>query len=388
MAGVLKGTSKVASRLSAQSCASAAGQTVGKAAMPSHTTSDCPVLNGVAVDGEDHFTNDLGSSNGVNHIYGAKGATAVDGINGVNGFNGFREHDGTDGSRSAAEVNGINGVHGIPHGISNGASHDTSKRREKPSLLSATDPEVEHDLVCVGFGPASLAVAVAIHDALEDGTLKQAPRVLFLEKQAQFSWHAGMLLPGAKMQISFLKDLASLRDPRSRFTFLNYLHENDRLIDFINLSTFLPARTEYEDYLRWCAGHFEEVVKYQTEVLSITPVQDVDGPVRTFTVTSRNIKIGAVTSRLSRNVLVAIGGQPSIPKSLPAGNPRVIHSSQYAQLVPKILNDHAAPYRVAVVGAGQSGAEIFNNIQTLYPNSSTYLIMRSEFLKPSDDSPL
>jgi L-ornithine N5-oxygenase len=40
-----------------------------------------------------------------------------------------------------------------------------------------------------------------------------------------------------------------------------------------------------------------------------------------------------------------------------------------------------------VVGAGQSAAEIFNNVQTLYPNARTWLVVRSEFLKPSDDSP-
>jgi L-ornithine N5-oxygenase len=288
--------------------------------------------------------------------------------------------------------NGVNGVNGMSNvnGTANGTHNGTPSTRHKrtPHLLKPSDPETVHDLVCIGFGPASLAIAVALHDALEAGALKEPPRVLFLERQAQFHWHAGMLLPGAKMQISFLKDLASLRDPRSRFTFLNYLHEENRLIDFINLSTFLPARTEYEDYLRWSASHFGDVVKYQTEVVSVAPVKDSDGPLKTFAVTSRNTKTGHLTTHLARNVLVAVGGQPSIPKCLPAGSPRVIHSSQYAHTIPKLLTENRAPYRVAVVGAGQSAAEIFNNIQTLYPNSRTSLIMRSEFLKPSDDSPL
>ncbi|KAK5626507.1 hypothetical protein RRF57_002222 [Xylaria bambusicola] len=100
-----------------------------------------------------------------------------------------------------------------------------------------------------------------------------------------------------------------------------------------------------------------------------------------------NIKTGAIVTHKAKNVLFAIGGQPSIPKCLPSSHPRVIHSSQYAHLVPQMLNQRDAPYRVAVVGAGQSAAEIFSNIQNLYPNSKTTLIMRSEFLKPSDDSP-
>ncbi|KAK4447271.1 L-ornithine N(5)-monooxygenase [Podospora aff. communis PSN243] len=298
-------------------------------------------------------------------------------------------------------LNGVaNGVHDdVPELVNGNAAPSAAPIAETPAVVHTEDitvtkspfvrpsaPDIVYDLVCIGFGPASLAIAIALHDEMEAGRLKTPPKVLFLEKQAQFAWHAGMLLPGAKMQISFIKDLASLRNPRSNFTFLNYLHKNDRLVEFTNLDTFLPARVEYEDYLRWCARHFDDVVKYQNEVVSVSPVKE-DGPLKTFTVGSRNIVSGEITSYTARNVVLALGGQPSIPKSLPAKSPQVIHSSQYAQYVPQLLSDSSAPYRVAVVGAGQSAAEIFNNVQNLYPNSKTYLIMRSEFLKPSDDSP-
>ncbi|KAI1387108.1 L-ornithine 5-monooxygenase [Hypoxylon trugodes] len=274
---------------------------------------------------------------------------------------------------------------------------DQQPKHDSPSHsshLEKASPGDIHDLICVGFGPASLAIAVALHDSIEKGNLSRnsdggSPKVLFLERQPRFAWHAGMLLPGAKMQISFIKDMASLRDPTSQFTFLNYLHKNNRLVEFINLNTFLPARVEYEDYLRWCASFFDDVVQYGTEVVSVSPAKGLDsqGQVSTFTVTSKDVKTGTLTTHRAKNVLLAIGGQPSIPKSLPSSHPRVIHSSQYAHLVPKILENQNSPYRVAVVGAGQSAAEIFNNVQTLYPNSRTSLIMRSEFLKPSDDSP-
>ncbi|KAK0629386.1 L-lysine 6-monooxygenase (NADPH-requiring)-domain-containing protein [Bombardia bombarda] len=261
-----------------------------------------------------------------------------------------------------------------------------NSRVTKSKHLRTTSADEVHDLVCIGFGPASLAIAIALHDSMEDGKLAESPKVLFLEKQNQFAWHAGMLLPGAKMQISFIKDLASLRNPRSHFTFLNYLHMNNRLVDFTNLDTFLPARIEYEDYLRWCSEHFDDVVKYQNEVVSVSPVQE-DGPLKIFTVTSRSAKTGVTSTYRTRNVLVAVGGQAAIPQPLPQNSPRVIHSSQYAYMVPQLLKDRSAPVRVAVIGAGQSAAEIFNNVQSLYQNSRTSLIMRSNFLKPSDDSP-
>ncbi|EXA47697.1 L-ornithine N5-oxygenase [Fusarium oxysporum f. sp. conglutinans race 2 54008] len=301
-------------------------------------------------------------------------------------------HNGTNGT------NGItNGHNGHVNGNSNGngaapaARHGPRVHKERSPYLESAPADSEFDLICAGFGPASLAVAVAIHDAIAEGKKLRpdgaAPKVLFLEKQTKFAWHAGMLLPGAKMQISFIKDLATLRNPRSEFTFLNYLHRQGRLVDFTNLSTFLPARTEYEDYLRWCSSWFDHVVSYNNEVLSISPESKEAGAVKTFTVQARNGKTGQVQSFRSRHVLVAAGGQPSLPKSLPAKHPRVLHSSQFANYAPQILAKQNAPYRVAVIGAGQSAAEIFNNVQNLYPNSKTYLIMRQEFLRPSDDSP-
>ncbi|KAK1246158.1 hypothetical protein MKX07_005227 [Trichoderma sp. CBMAI-0711] len=275
--------------------------------------------------------------------------------------------------------------------LANGHSSESKMHKQKSPYLVQSAPDSEFDLICVGFGPASLAVAVALHDALASGRQLRpdgsAPKVLFLEKQNRFAWHAGMLLPGAKMQISFIKDLATLRDPRSEFTFLNYLHRNGRLIDFTNLGTFLPARVEYEDYLRWCASFFDHLVQYGQEVVSVSPESKTGDSVRTFAVQSRNSKTGETQSFRGRNVLIAAGGQPNFPKSFPAKHPRIIHSSQYAYMVPQILSKKDAPYRVAVLGAGQSAAEIFHNIQTLYPNSKTALIMRPEFLKPSDDSP-
>ncbi|KAL7800774.1 ornithine monooxygenase [Trichoderma afarasin] len=278
-----------------------------------------------------------------------------------------------------------------PAPLTNGHQSGRKMHKNKSPYLVQSASDSEFDLICVGFGPASLAVAVALHDAVASGQQLlpggSSPKVLFIEKQNRFAWHAGMLLPGAKMQISFIKDLASLRDPRSEFTFLNYLHRNGRLVDFTNLDTFLPARVEYEDYLRWCASYFEHLVQYGQEVVSVSPELKKGDAVRTFAVQSRNSKTGETLTFRGRNVLIAAGGQPNFPKSFPSKHPRIIHSSQYAYMVPEILSKKDAPYRVAVLGAGQSAAEIFHNIQTLYPNSKTALVMRPEFLRPSDDSP-
>lgn len=81
-----------------------------------------------------------------------------------------------------------------------------------------------HDVVGIGFGPANLALAIALEEHNESARRDQAVTALFLERQPSFGWHRGMLIDGATMQVSFLKDLATLRNPTSRFGFVPYLH--------------------------------------------------------------------------------------------------------------------------------------------------------------------
>ncbi|KAF2262664.1 L-ornithine 5-monooxygenase (L-ornithine N(5)-oxygenase) [Lojkania enalia] len=263
------------------------------------------------------------------------------------------------------------------------------------SHLRYTLEDELHDLVCIGFGPASLAIATALHDA-QDGTdaslylpglTTHSPKVVFLERQPQFAWHAGMLLPGARMQITFLKDMATLRNPRSVFTFVNYLHANQRLVDFMNLNTFLPQRVEYEDYMRWCAAWFDEVVHYGQEVFSVIPEDGNKGEVTMFKVVSRDLETGKLTARRTRHVVIAAGGRASIPKPFPTNHPRVIHSSQFQQASCELLKDTQYSYKIAVVGNGQSAAEIFDFLHSNYPNSKTRLLIKQGSLRPSDDSP-
>lgn len=260
------------------------------------------------------------------------------------------------------------------------------------SALRKTSPSDLHDLLCIGFGPASLAIAIALNDSISSSQYQKAPgfqpKVTFLERQPQFQWHSGMLLPGSKMQISFIKDLATMRNPQSDFTFLNYLHRHGRLAKFLNLGTFTPARMEFEDYMRWCSGSFDDLVEYGQEVVEIVPEKDVDsGKVQSYAVVSKNVRTGETTTRRSKKVVIAVGGKAKMPEHFPQDN-RIMHSSQYATTLPRVLNDNQKPYHVAVVGSGQSAAEIFSDLKNRYPKAKTSLLMRDTALRPSDDSPL
>ncbi|KAK9760735.1 hypothetical protein K7432_014927 [Basidiobolus ranarum] len=264
------------------------------------------------------------------------------------------------------------------------------------------DDNHEYDILCVGFGPAGLSIAITLAEA--EGVSKNGQseklsqenlRVCFVEKQPTFIWHEGMLLDDSKMQISFLKDLASMRDPRSYYTFLNYLHQKDRLLAFSNLGSFYPYRAEYNDYMAWAASHFTDVCRFGEQVIAIEPIVSEDTQeVERLKVTSKRLADGVNIVRIAKNVVVAVGGQPRIPDLITSKsdqefeyNHRIIHSSQYAYRVSKTLSDKDAPYSIAVVGGGQSGAEIFYDLTNRYPNSRVSLILRDTALRPSDDSP-
>lgn len=67
-------------------------------------------------------------------------------------------------------------------------------------IQSVIDDDGVYDLVCVGFGPASLAIAIALKDAISshqpqpglETIYRQHPKVLYLERQQSFRWHSGM----------------------------------------------------------------------------------------------------------------------------------------------------------------------------------------------------
>jgi len=240
---------------------------------------------------------------------------------------------------------------------------------------------LEYDVIGLGFGPANLAIAVALD---EDRRVREhGLRYCFLEKKPAFEWHGGMLLDDSRMQISFLKDLATLRNPSSRYTFVSYLHEKRRLEAFINISTFTPSRLEYNDYLGWAAAQFTDRVHYGEEVIGVEPVFD-GGDVTRVKVISR-LADGRTRARITRNLVVSIGGEPVVPEAFRPlkGDARVMHSSGYLERI------HACgePKRLAVVGSGQSAAEIFSDLCGRYPNAEVSLVMRSQALRPADDSP-
>lgn len=251
---------------------------------------------------------------------------------------------------------------------------------ESGTADGAHDEEIV-DIFGVGFGPANLSLAIAIEEANSHASHGERLTARFCERQRQFGWHTGMLLPGTTMQVSFIKDLATLRSPTSPYTFLNYLQEQDRLPDFVNLKTFFPTRLEFHDYLTWAAHKVPAPVDYAT---GATRIQWSDGA---FTITLEDVTASAERTYRTvraRHVVLGLGIQPSLPEGI-VPSQRVFHNHDLIgslDALPRRQHD-----RYVVVGSGQSAAEVATHLHETRPSAQVHAVFRRFGYAPSDDTP-
>jgi L-ornithine N5-oxygenase len=236
------------------------------------------------------------------------------------------------------------------------------------------------DVVGVGFGPSNLSLAIAVAEHNAAGGRPMTAR--FVERQARFGWHRGMLIKDTTMQVSFLKDLVTLRNPGSQFSFLSYLHSRNRLVDFINYGSVFPTRLEFHDYLEWAAAAFDHQVDYGVEVVSLRPIREPDGSIDRIAVMVREAD-GTSRQLLARNVVLAAGLTGRIPDGVPMGR-RIWHSHDLLNRMPEL--EGAEPRRVAVVGAGQSAAEVVDYLHRTFTEAEVCAVFTRYGYSPADDS--
>ncbi|HXA84888.1 MAG TPA: SidA/IucD/PvdA family monooxygenase [Candidatus Dormibacteraeota bacterium] len=221
------------------------------------------------------------------------------------------------------------------------------------------------DVVGVGLGPFNLSTA-ALLDPFPEIT------ACFFEREKEFQWHPGLLFPEATIQVSFLKDLVTLADPTSRYSFLAFLFANRRLYRFINANFARVTRVEFNQYFRWVANQLP-ALEFGSEVKEISCNDE------SFIVSAGNRSVTA------RNIILGTGLQPMLPDcTVPHLGPTVLHASKYLMQKP-----NTGQKRVAVIGGGQTGAEIVCNLlsrEEMRPEMLYWISRRPNFL-PLDDSP-
>jgi L-ornithine N5-monooxygenase len=228
------------------------------------------------------------------------------------------------------------------------------------------------DVLGIGFGPANLSLAIA----LQEGGSSLSSR--FLEAQPDPVWQGGMMLGGSNIQNHPSRDLVSLRNPRSRFSFLNYLFENGRLIEHLNLPMEFPLRKEYAQYVGWVRKHFTENVELDSPVVSVAVVER-DGA-QVYETTTRDGEL-----RYSDALVLGPGRTPFIPSPFDrAASPRVFHLTQYLYRLREL---EQAPRNIAVIGGSQSAVELVLDLAKRYPEARVTNYVRSYSLRAKDTSP-
>ncbi|GGX67489.1 lysine 6-monooxygenase [Tateyamaria omphalii] len=212
------------------------------------------------------------------------------------------------------------------------------------------------DLAGIGIGPFNLSLAALAHGVT-------GLRTRFLDQKPVFSWHAGLAFEDSSMQTSYLKDMVTPVLPTSPWSFLNYLVQQGRFYDFMAARFDTVSRREFTDYMAWVA-HSLDTCQFGNQVRGVEHdghrfVLHMD---RGETVTARGLSIGT-------------GPVPQIPEGAPLGQ-NCFHGVEYLAKCPDI-----AGKRVAVVGGGQTGAEIVLDLlrHDPMPAELTWLSRRSAF---------
>jgi lysine N6-hydroxylase len=220
------------------------------------------------------------------------------------------------------------------------------------------------DAIGVGVGPFNLSLAALLAPT--------SLRARFFERNAEFQWHPGLLFPESTIQVSYLKDLVTLADPTSRYSFLSFLHAKKRFYRFINTGQARVHRLEFNQYLQWVAGQLDNV--------------EFGAEVRRVTVEADHFSVQLSDRVLSTsNLVLGTGLVPNIPQwARPYLGRELFHSIDYL--------DHPLDVTgklVAVVGGGQSGAEVVFHLlrdNERLPTQLMWISSRGNFL-PLDESP-
>lgn len=225
------------------------------------------------------------------------------------------------------------------------------------------------DVLGIGFGPSNISLAVAAEE------LGAGLNMHFIEAAAGPAWHPHMMLDGSDIQNNPLRDLVTPRNPRSQYSFTNYLKCEGRLFDYLNLGLAYPFRKDYARYVAWVARHFDRCVSYSTQARKIR----LDTDKQLWKVATSRGEYRA------RALVLGTGRSRNIPHMFrPALGPRVFHLCDYLKNLSAIADSIKS---IAVIGASQSAVEINLDLMARFPDLQIHAIHRNFAMRQKDTSP-
>lgn len=207
-----------------------------------------------------------------------------------------------------------------------------------------------YDVIGIGLGPFNLGLAALLDSVPE-------VKSVFLEKKKAFNWHPGMLIDGTTLQVPFFADLVSMADVRSDYSFLRYLEAHNRLYHFYFLEKFHIPRKEYNHYCQWVSEQLD-TCRFGMDVQGVVPVQLGSGD-SVYEVTVWNDDLHQTETMFAKHLVLGIGSVPSVPEAFQEMlGKSVFHSADYLSNKEICVNAES----VAVIGSGQSAAEVFLDV--------------------------
>lgn len=220
------------------------------------------------------------------------------------------------------------------------------------------------DLAGIGIGPFNLSVAALLAPIDE-------VRATFFDRKPEMRWHSGLMLPGASLQTSWLKDLVSAVAPTSPYSFTAYLVAKKRFYRFLNADFARVPRQEFANYLRWVADQLPSL-NFQVSI------EELDFDDEYFVLRGNGLEIRA------RNILLGTGVRPHIPDWARRHlGTCCFHAGEIVHRLPDLTDK-----TVAVVGGGQTGAEVFLHLLSDHAETASrvlWLNRRPNFL-PIDET--
>ena len=254
--------------------------------------------------------------------------------------------------------------------VANSSLLTSSKKKTQQSNGVSMHSNKDNDEIishlAIGVGPSNLSLGALSVD-------KKDINLHFVERKKQFDWYEGVLLPSSKMQSSFIRDLVTPVEPTNALSFLSYLHDKKRLHQFLAAGFAEVPRFEFNDYYKWAASKIPNISFNEC----VNEVHYDNGFFRVHT-GKRIIK--------AENLVLGLGNTPHYPNHcFPYVGDNVFHGMSYC-------NKDKAQFKgkkVAIVGGGQTGAEVFLDIFNDADNAPSELtwISRRPSFNPMEQSP-
>lgn len=203
-----------------------------------------------------------------------------------------------------------------------------------------------YDFVGIGIGPFNLGLA-CLSEPIED------LNGIFLDRNAGFDWHTGMMLESAHLQTPFIADLVTLADPTSPYSLLNYMKKKGKIYSFYIRENFFLMRKEYNQYCQWVCSRLSNL-RWNRRVDYVS----YDEKKSAWCVRATDTLNGQTQEYYARQLVLGTGPTAWVPEcSLPL-RPYFTHSSDYLENKDQLQQKRS----ITVLGSGQSAAEIYYDL--------------------------